>query len=436
MRSFFRFQPSPDYPGYPAFYNELPVPAVREVYPLPVRQGDEIKFILDKPLDVDATTLKIAVSDGETLVLLEAGTLEVGQTQLFATVRIPDTFDFGCYRFVLYGQADNSTAWSYVSHVCETDSLGRPTGWAMVTEGRDSAFTPFALLESNPFQVGVYTETVFVEYENDRNAFGFLYEDYPDFETQSFRQKVRLHLVLTQPKHTISESVYRKTDGQYRVQNVQFGKKYKLKTGYLDEPTHDALSVALKHSTLIIDARMFACEGVLEPEFTDIAINVRRHTDLYPAEVDVVDEGFADTNVDCGSDDGIETPCPNTYTFAVDSVLNMVQIAPNVFETIVGEFARVFLKITPFGGGVRYTYEGDLPQGLQFLLINDGLINDGIQLTGVCTQIESKTVTLFIKNGVNTCGSVTLTFNVIAPPPVALRMNDYSEHDYSQSDYN
>lgn len=429
MRAFFRFQPSPGYPGYPAFHNELPVPATREPYVMPVRRGDEIRFVLGKPLDVNAATLKIAVATGQSLVLLEAGTLEASQTQLFATVRIPDAFPTGCYRFILYGQADNSTAWAVQSHTCETDSLGRPTGWAEVTESRNSSFVPFALLESNPFQVGPHPETVFAEYTDAGNAFGFLYEDYPGFPVRSFRQKVRLHLALSRPEHTVSESLYRKTDGRYRVQHVQMGKKYRLDTGYLDEPAHDALGVALKHSVLILDARAYASEGVLGPEFAEMSINVRRHPDRYPATASVWDQGFADNNVDCGTDDGIEPPCPNTYVLTVESYESLLETAPQTYAAEVGAFVRMAIVVTPSGGGVNYTYGGDLPDGLAFALVNGKIF-----LSGTVLAAQSRTVVLKVRNGTNTCGQTTIRFNTGGVTQALA--GDYNPADYNAPDYN
>ncbi len=422
MQSFFRFYPSPSYPSLDAFYAELPIPDGRKEYALPVRANDTLSFIIDRPDDVDPEGLKLSLATASEIIAEDIGTIVASADHLFCTVNIPLDIDFGCYTLLLHGQADNSTPWTYQSHTCELDSFGRKTGWALITETRNAAFSGFALLRSNFFTIGYHPETVLVEFTDERDVFGFFYTQNP-----GFIQRIRLHLSLSKPRPTVAESNYRLTNGTYRNQNVSIGKKYLLTTGKFDELTHDAIAVALKHSTFQIDSRNFSAEGIFEADFVETPVNVRRHADLYHASVDVFDEDFYTSNIDCISDDDIQTPCPAQYEFTVTQKIGL-SLSGGVFTGNTSTTVNMFVTVAPFGGAVRYTYSGILPPGLTLLIIDNG-----IAVVGLPTTPGSYSITLLAKNGSNMCGSLGIAFLIEASTDQTI---EYADKDYNRMDYN
>ncbi len=146
---------------------------------------------------------------------------------------------------------------------------------------------------SNNLQVNqsLNNQSKVIRFKHSRNAFGFNYSDNP-----TFSQQFRIESVFGRiQKYPVIESVYRGQDGVRRSQNTSIDKSKVLKTGYLDQNSHDALGVALKHSTCELDGQSFFHEGEYEIDGDDDDTL----TNLVQAKATLTQQGYNKTTVTC-----------------------------------------------------------------------------------------------------------------------------------------
>lgn len=146
---------------------------------------------------------------------------------------------------------------------------------------------------SNNLQVNqsLNNQSKLITFKHSRDAFGFNYSANPTF-SQQFRiegvfKRVKSYLVI--------EQVYRRQDGVHVAQNVSIDKTRTLETGYLDENSHDALSVALKHSTMKLDTVAYFHQGNYEYDGDDDDTL----TNLIQAKATLTQQGYNKTTVTC-----------------------------------------------------------------------------------------------------------------------------------------
>ena len=95
-------------------------------------------------------------------------------------------------------------------------------------------------------------DTVIVSFGADMDAFGFKYSQDP-----TFRQQLRLDLKLWKARTTESNKMYRDTTGTFKNNNVIIDKIIDVQTGYLDDRTHLALTIASKHDYFAINGKQY-----------------------------------------------------------------------------------------------------------------------------------------------------------------------------------
>lgn len=144
-----------------------------------------------------------------------------------------------------------------------------------------------ALAISNKISIVNDCQNVVLKYKGDFDQYGFSYESNPDFY-----QQVRIGAYLRSDVPEIKEKVYRKSNGEFRRGNTIVDKKVNLETDLIDEPTRDALTVALKHSDVIIDDVSYFCIG--DVEITDNEIN-----NLANAKATLYVQGYNQQNFGC-----------------------------------------------------------------------------------------------------------------------------------------
>lgn len=144
-----------------------------------------------------------------------------------------------------------------------------------------------ALAISNKIAIVNDCENVFLKYKGNVNQYGFEYEN-----DETFYQQVRIGAYLRSDVPEIKEKVYRKSNGEFRRGNTIVDKKVNLETDLIDEPTRDALAVALKHSDVIIDDVSYFCIG--DVEITDNDIN-----NLANAKATLYVQGYNQQNFGC-----------------------------------------------------------------------------------------------------------------------------------------
>lgn len=145
-----------------------------------------------------------------------------------------------------------------------------------------------ALLISNTIQVRPDScGTVEIQYRNEFDAFGMVYENDSNFYNQN-----RIGAYFRNTKRAVTEKVYRPTNGVFRSANVTIDKLKDLVTELIDEDTCDALEVALKHSEVLINDTQYFHQGVMDIEEDEM-------WDLYYAKATLNVQGFNQTNFSC-----------------------------------------------------------------------------------------------------------------------------------------
>ena len=129
-------------------------------------------------------------------------------------------------------------------------------------------------------------ETAVLKFRGKNNEFGF------DYSQNDF-QIVRLGLGLYNPKYPTNQTQYRKQDGTFRNGVVAIDKSYQLITDNMDEKTHDALKVALKHREVYINDLQVFNTGEYEVADYDPILKIAQ------AVTTVNVQGYNKTNLNC-----------------------------------------------------------------------------------------------------------------------------------------
>lgn len=144
---------------------------------------------------------------------------------------------------------------------------------------------------SNNLKVGKSLQTKVLRFFHRADAFGFEYANDP-----SFSQQFRIEAVFGRiTKYPVIEKVYRDQSGNFQNQNVSIDKQMTLKVGYVDQITHSAISVALKHSSVFIDDVKFFHQGEYEIDGDDDDTL----TNLIQAKATLNQQGYNKTSVTC-----------------------------------------------------------------------------------------------------------------------------------------
>lgn len=131
------------------------------------------------------------------------------------------------------------------------------------------------------------TPTVLIRYRNDNNAFGFDYSD------ETFYNQMRIPGKVWKPSYPKTKEIQKHSSGRRTLYYSDVDKKFVLNTGYLPEEIHDALSIALEHSTLLIDGVELVCSSEeYEPEWT-------KNNALAPVEVELFAQRTRMVNTKC-----------------------------------------------------------------------------------------------------------------------------------------
>lgn len=381
-QSFFRWYPAPLWVEEEGF--ELLPNAVQEltglcgpgegVYLLPAKPGDQFRFLTENRGDRGGVGL---LKDGE-LVVLEAGTVvtESPTAPWQVTVNFPPDLEAGCYRLILYRWEITWGDWTETSRACEVNAQGGNTGFALVNQSRTGVVgVPLALVVSNGIAVGANPETKVIRYLDRRRAFGF---DYP--LSPGFYQQVRLHLYLSQPTYPVIEKVYRQSDGVFRTANVTVDRKVQINTGYLDDLTHAALTVATKHDSFFINGVGYSVQGELDHEFFETFEDEDGWFPLSVAQFEGLEQGYNQTNFGCGPEGGstLDYPC-SPLRYEVDS--EGADVTGWVISLVAETEARVEYSFYPLSRTVAFTVTGASPVGMTLRSDCGKLILEGAPLT-------------------------------------------------------
>lgn len=125
----------------------------------------------------------------------------------------------------------------------------------------------YALAISNPIQViKNVCDTAILTFKDEATAYGYSYLAFPNFY-----QQVRLGINVREFKFPTKQSIYAQNNGRFRKNNVIIYKTRELYSDPLDEPTAEALHVALNHSDVLIDGQGYSMQG--EPDLTPTEVS-------------------------------------------------------------------------------------------------------------------------------------------------------------------
>jgi hypothetical protein len=144
---------------------------------------------------------------------------------------------------------------------------------------------------SNNLQVSKSLQTKVIKFKHSQDAFGFQYS-----EMTSFFQQFRIECVFGRiAKYPLIEKIYRDQSGNFRNQSVSIDRQQTLKTGYLDDNSHNALSASLKHSDVYLDEVKYFNQG----EYTIDGDDDENLTNLTIAHTALNKQGYNRTSVSC-----------------------------------------------------------------------------------------------------------------------------------------
>ena len=129
-------------------------------------------------------------------------------------------------------------------------------------------------------------DNAMLKFRGKNNDYGF------DYSNDNY-QIIRLGIGLYNPKYPTNQTQYRKQNGAFRNGVVAIDKQYDLITDNMDEVTHDALKVALKHREVYIDGVEMFNTGDYEVVEYDPILK------LAQATATVVVQGYNKTNNNC-----------------------------------------------------------------------------------------------------------------------------------------
>src|SRR4028118_717250 len=298
--NFIRFVVAPTVAGFVGGSGALAAP-VQDFYRMPMRPGDQIKFIFTTSENLNLTTLKAAwLNEDLSLAVDDVAVVTAGK---YWVVSVPPSVAQGCYRLLLYGNVLSVSDWTTVSVACEQVN-GANTGYLLTNQERiiGATSTKKALFVSNVFQHAVHRSGVVMAFRGHQNGWGFDYQSNP-----GFYQQFRIEVAISRAQYPDIKKVYRQSNGVYRHANVSVDKKVTLDTEYFDEDTHDALANALKHDEFILDGIPYFSEGEYEPEWIETGNTDNRYHELSKAATELFIQGYNQRNNVCGGVD-LNTP--------------------------------------------------------------------------------------------------------------------------------
>lgn len=141
--------------------------------------------------------------------------------------------------------------------------------------------------KSNPICVSANVcDTLVIRYRDNRNVWNFGYSG------NSFYQQCRIPATLQDPVWPVEESVYTKHDGEIINTGSRVKKKYTLVTDQANEEFHDAMVVAIRHSTVYLNDVRYKGVGDYSTEPNDF-------NNLQQGKSDVFVQGYNQTNISC-----------------------------------------------------------------------------------------------------------------------------------------
>lgn len=135
------------------------------------------------------------------------------------------------------------------------------------------------------------SETKVVSFGDDKYVFGIDYSLNP-----TFLQQFRLDLKLWKRRPLESGKSYRGSNGEYQNNNVIIDKQIDIQTGYMDDDTHFALSVATKHKYLYIDNKRYFRNSDYEIDHNDESGDILQ---LAIAKATLIEQSKGLTNQTC-----------------------------------------------------------------------------------------------------------------------------------------
>lgn len=419
MHSFFRWQSVPVGlvpPGFTALPTQTlggPCEEAAIGYSLPAKPGDEFHFLTEN----HGPRGGVALLRNGLLVVPNAGSIaaESPLAPWQVTVNFPVDLGEGCYQLLLYRTPLVWSDWAETSRGCELNPQGQTTGFALVTESRTGTEgAPIALLVSNSIEVGEHWETKIVRFQDTRRAFGF---DYPN--AAAFFHQVRLPLYVSKPTYPVKEKVYRQSNGVFRTANVTVDKKIEVATGYLDEPTHAALAVAVKHERFFVNTQPLSVQGEIDYEFFETFDSDNGYYPLAVAKLEAYEQAYNQTNFGCGSREEEALagyPCsPLQYTVAVEGV----GVADFSVNWLAGQVGQVVYTFYPAARALTARVQGELPTGLAVSVDCGKLL-----LSGLPTESGSRVLNLEVRTEEGYC--LLTTLNLVVAPMVDTGVFDYT----------
>lgn len=135
------------------------------------------------------------------------------------------------------------------------------------------------------------SETKVITFGDTKDVFGIQYTN-----NTTFTQQYRLDLRLWKGKQKESGKVYRNNLSVYQNNNVLIDKTFEMSTGYYDDRTHLALTIASKHKKFLIDGKAYFRDSEYEIEHNDESGDILQ---LAPAKATLIEQGKGFTNQAC-----------------------------------------------------------------------------------------------------------------------------------------
>lgn len=135
------------------------------------------------------------------------------------------------------------------------------------------------------------SQTKLITFGDSKDVFGIFYSYDP-----TFTQQVRLGIELRKGNPQESGKTYRNNLGIFQNNNVIIDKTVELRTDYLDDRTHLALTIASKHRNFQIDGKAYFRNSDYEIEHNDESGDI---LELAPAKATFIEQGKGFTNQAC-----------------------------------------------------------------------------------------------------------------------------------------
>jgi len=139
----------------------------------------------------------------------------------------------------------------------------------------------------------VDNDTVLIKYRNPNNCFGFDYTSEGYTEADGFYNQLRIPAKVWKANYPKTKSIQKNSTGFRTLYYSDVDKKFIFNTKPLPESIHDALSIALEHTTLIIDDKEFVCPS------EDYSPDWSKGSALAPVEVELFVQQARKVNTRC-----------------------------------------------------------------------------------------------------------------------------------------